>query len=141
MMARVTPPDLELWLTGYLRSVLTAEGFVVQVSNKEPTTLQLPLTKPLVVIRDDSGAKLSQVSFDRSVGVSVLAGSRMNDRPANDLARAVVAILTDDSIVEAPGSPIAAVVWDGCNGPYAVTEDHDVARRYATVEYVTVGSW
>ena len=140
-MARVTAPDLELWLTGYVRGVLAAEGVTAQVSNKEPGDLVLPLAKPLVVIRDDSGVRLSHVTYDRSVGVSVLAGTRTNDKPAGDLARLVMAILTDDAIVEAVGSPVAAVDWDGCNGPYPVVEELDVARRYGTVQYTVVGSW
>ena len=140
-MARVTAPDLELWLTGYIRGVLAAEGITAQVSNKEPGDLVLPLAKPLVVIRDDSGVRLSHVTYDRSVGVSVLAGTRTNDKLAGDLARLVMAILTDDAIVEAVGSPVAAVDWDGCNGPYPVVEELDVARRYGTVQYTVVGSW
>lgn len=140
-MARVTAPDMELWLTTYLRAALALEGETVQVSNKEPAQLSLPLAKPLVVIRDDSGSRLSHVTFDRSVGVSVLAGTRMNDLAANSLARLVMAIMTDDEIVHAPGSPIAAVEWDGCNGPYPVAEGLDVARRYGTVQYTIVGSW
>lgn len=140
-MARVTAPDLELWLTGYLRGVLAGEGLSVQVSNKEPADLKLPLARPLVVVRDDSGPRESAVTFDRSVGVSVVAGTRRNDKPAGDLARLVVAVLTDEVIVTAPGSPIASIEWDGCNGPYSVDEQLDVTRMYATVEYVVVGSW
>ena len=140
-MARVTAPDLELWLTGYVRGVLAAEGVTAQVSNKEPGDLVLPLAKPLIVIRDDSGVRLSHVTYDRSVGVSVLAGTRTNDKLAGDLARLVMAILTDDAIAEAVGSPVAAVDWDGCNGPYPVVEELDVARRYGTVQYTVVGSW
>lgn len=140
-MARVTAPDLEVWLTGYVRGVLAAEGVTAQVSNKEPGDLVLPLAKPLVVIRDDSGVRLSHVTYDRSVGVSVLAGTRTNDKLAGDLARLVMAILTDDAIAEAVGSPVAAIDWDGCNGPYPVVEELDVARRYGTVQYTVVGSW
>lgn len=140
-MVRVTAPDLEMWLVNYVRSTLRGEGEDAQVSNKEPDTLSLPLEKPLIVIRDDSGAKLSHVSFDRSIGVSVLAGTRMNDLPANTLARAVMAILTEDAIIDAPGSPIASIEWEGCNGPYPVTESLDVARRYGTVQYTVIGSW
>lgn len=137
-MAVVTPPDLEMWLVEFLRTVL---GASVEVSNKEPPSLSLPLKKPLVVVRDDSGPRESHVTFDRSVGVSVLAGSRMNDKPANDLARKVSAVISDETITDAPGSPIASVEWDGCNGPYPVTEALDVARRYLTVQYTVVGSW
>lgn len=140
-MVRIITPDMELWLTNYLRETLAAEGHVVDVSNKEPAALKTPLARPLVVIRDDSGPRLSQVTFSRQIGVSVLAGTRQNDRPANDLARLVVAILTDDMIVTASDSPIAAIDWDGCNGPYPISENQDAARRYATVAYTIVGAW
>ncbi len=138
---RVTPPDLELWLTGYVRALASAEGKTVTVSNKEPAALSLPLAKPLIVLRDDSGNRGSVVTYDRSIGASVLAGTKQNDQPAGDLGRWLVAVLTDDAIVTTPGSPIARVVFDGCNGPYAVTDDLDVARRYSTVQYIVVGSW
>lgn len=140
-MSRVTPPDMEAWLTEYLRAELAAEGLDVQVSNKEPKTLTVPLKRPLVVIRDDSGSRLDWVTFDRSLGVSVLAGTRADDKKANDLARLVASILGDDVIATVHGSPIAAVEWDGCNGPYAVFDDHDVARRYMTLQYTVVGTY
>lgn len=136
-MGSVTPPDLEAWLTTYLRSSLTG----VQISNKEPSPLTVPLVKPLIVVRDDSGQKLGYTTFDRSVGISVLAGSKQNDKPSNDLARSVAAILFDDQIALAEGSPIAAVTWSGCNGPYAIADSLDVARRYMTAQYVVIGAY
>ena len=138
---RVTPPDLELWLTGYVRSLAATEGVQVTVTNKEPATLALPLTKPLIVIRDDSGTRLSQVTFDRSIGWSVLAGSKQNDKPANDLARWLAGVLFDLDLPLVDGTPIASVDPTGCNGPYPVTEQLDVARRYLTAQYTVVGSW
>lgn len=140
-MARVLAPDMEMWLVNYVRDTLRGEGHDVQVSNKEPASLSLPLSRPLIVVRDDSGNKESQVTFDRSIGVSVLAGTRMNDKPANDLARLVMAVLTDDVIITASDSPIASIEWDGCYGPYPVTENLDIARRYLTVQFTVVGSW
>lgn len=138
---RVTPPDLELWLTGYVRSLAATEGVQATVTNKEPATLALPLTKPLIVIRDDSGNRQSQVTFDRSIGWSVLAGSKQNDKPANDLARWLAGILFDLDLPIVDGSPIAAVDPTGCNGPYPVADQLDVARRYGTAQYTVVGSW
>lgn len=138
---RVTPPDLELWLTGYVRSLAALEGVQVTVANKEPATLTLPLVKPLIVIRDDSGTRLSQVTFDRSIGASVLAGSKLNDKPANDLARWLAGVLFDLDLPLVDGTPIASVDPTGCNGPYPVTEQLDVARRYMTAQYTVVGSW
>ena len=138
---RVTPPDLELFLTAYVRACAAAEGVNVTVSNKEPDKLSLPLSKPLIVIRDDSGARLDHPTFDRSIGASVLAGSRSNDKPANDLARWLYTVLQDDAIVTADGSPIASVEWGGFNGPYPVADSLDVARRYFTGQYTVVGTW
>jgi hypothetical protein len=132
---------MELWTCTYLRTTLRTLGHDTEVGNKEPATLKNPLARPLIIVRDDSGARGSAVTFDRSLGVSVLAGTRQNDRPANDLARLVYAVLTDEDIALVEGSPIAAVVWDGCNGPYPVEEDHDVARRYMTIQYTAVGAW
>jgi len=137
----VIPPDLELWLTSYVRDAALTAGIDVDVSNEEPPTLTLPLPRPLIVIRDDSGARLDHTTFDRSVGASVLAGSKQIDKPANDLARWLSGLLNDDAIVFAENSPIAAVEWGGSNGPYAVTEELDVARRYQTAQYVVTGSW
>lgn len=140
-MSLVVAPDMEMWLVNYLRSHFAQAGLDVQVSNKEPSNLTAPLARPLVVVRDDSGVRLSAITFDRSIGVSVLAGTKTNDQPANDLARLTLAVLTDDAIVDAPGSPIAAVEWDGCNGPYPVSDRLDVARRYGTVQYTIVGDF
>ncbi|MFF7683163.1 hypothetical protein ACFZA2_10410 [Microbacterium sp. NPDC007973] len=137
----VTPPDLELWLTGYVRAQAEIAGHNVAVSNKEPSDLRTPLTRALIVVRDDSGTRLSHVTFDRSIGFSVLAGTRQNDQPANDLARWLAAIVFDDALPLAEGCPIAAVDWGGCNGPYAVPDSLDVARRYLTAQYVAAGSW
>lgn len=138
---RVTPPDLEAWIVGYVRSCAATDGLNVEVGNKEPSALSLPLTRPLIVIRDDSGARLDYTTFDRSIGASVLAGSRQNDKPANDLARWLAAVLLDHELPLVAGTPIVSVDFDGSNGPYAVTETLDVARRYLTASYVVAGSW
>lgn len=138
---RVTPPNLTLWLTRHVRERAAAEGHDVKVVSQEPATLELPMTRPLIVIRDDSGPRLSHVTFDRSVGASVLGGSRVAPKPIDDIASWLAGLLFDDDIALAEGSPIASVDWDGCNGPSAVTESLDVARRYLTAQYTVVGSW
>lgn len=138
---RVTPPDLELWLTGYVRTLAAVEGKQVTVTSREPDKLELPLARPLIVLRDDSGARVDLPTFDRSVGFSVLGGTKQAPQPVNDLARWLAAVLMDDAIVEAPGSPIASVDWDGFNGPYPVNDPLNVARRYGTAQYTVVGTW
>ena len=138
---RVTPPDLELWLTRYVRSLAASEAIQATVTNKEPTDLSTPLVRPLIVIRDDSGPRLSHVTFERSIGFSVLAGTRRYDKDANILARWLAGVLFDLELPLVDGSPIASVDVDGCLGPYAVPEQLDVARRYGTAQYTVVGSW
>lgn len=138
---RVTPPDLEAWFVTLIRTEARAAGHDVEVGNKEPGTLKIPLARPLIVVRDDSGARTDWTTFDRSLGFSVLAGTRQNDKPANDLARFVASIVHDTDLPLLDDSPIAAVDFSGCRGPYAVPEPLDVARRYLTGEYVASGSW
>lgn len=142
-MARVTPPDLELWLTGRVRDLAAAEDIDVDVANTEPGDLgeTLPLPRPLIVIRDDSGPRKDLPTFDRSIGATVLGGSKAYPKPINDLARWLAAVLLDDALIEAPESPIASIEWDGFNGPYPVPDALDVARRYMTAQYTVVGTW
>lgn len=128
----VAPPDLEAFLAGYLRAVLG-----VECGNKHPDGW-VP-DAPLVVVRDDGGAKTGEVTFDRSVGVTVYAGARQDSRASGDLARRAFAALTSPTIAWEKGSPIASVEDDGCNGPYATTDDHDVSSHYLTVEYSVAG--
>lgn len=133
MTQAVAPPDLELFATGYLRSALG-----VECGNKHPDDWSAPAA-PLIVVRDDGGSKTGPVTFDRSMGVTVYAGARQDSKSSGDLARRAFAVLTSPAIVRADGSPIAAVVDDGCNGPYPTTDDHDASAHYLTVEYSVVG--
>jgi hypothetical protein len=138
---RVTPPDLELWLIEHIRDLAETEGKDVDVTNVEPSDLHLPLARPLIVIRDDAGSRLDYTTFDRSIGASVLGGSKELPGEAIPLSLWLAAVLFDNDLPLAPGTPIASVVFDGCNGPYAVPETLDVARRYLTAQYVVSGSW
>lgn len=140
-MARVVGPDVELFLTRYVRSQLRAEGIDAEVSNKEPRDLRGPLARPLIVIRDDSGPGKSQISSVCNVGISVLGGSPQDDHPVKDLARLVNSIVNDDAIVFAPGSPIAAVDPFSKTGPIVVDDPQNIARVYSTASFTVVGSW
>ncbi len=140
-MARVTPPDFELWLTGYIRTLAAAEDIDVDVDNVEPDDLTVEMDRPLIVIRDDSGPRKDIPTFDRSIGATVLGGSKAFPKPINDIARWLSAVLSDEEIVTAPDSPIASLEVDGFNGPYPVNDALDVARRYQTAQYTVVGSW
>lgn len=145
--SRVTRPDMELWWTTYIRACAVTDGLDVDVDNKEPINLALPMHRPLIIIRDDGGPRLSHVTFDHSVGASVLAGTRMNDKLANDTARWLAAVMHDIELPtlsmpeSVPPTPVVAVEIDGCNGPIAVTESLDVARRYITGQYTIAGTY
>ena len=72
-MASVIPPDLELFLTGWLRSNIT-DVAGLQVGNRIPDGYDG--SYPLVVVRDDGGTQSAdRVTFDRSIGVNVAAAS------------------------------------------------------------------
>lgn len=138
---RVTPPRVGSWMIAHVRAQVRAAGINAQVGPREPDDLGLPLTRPMVVIRDDSGARLDWTTFDRSLGATILAGTKSNGSEADDVAELVAAIMFDTDLPLETGSPIASVVLSGCNGPYPVNEQLDVARRYLTAQYVAVGSW
>lgn len=135
------PPDLELFLCGWLKERLTdVDG--LQVGNRPPESYRGQ--HPLIVIRDDGGAMLGLGRFDRSVGVTVYGWTRSNSQPCMDLARRVMGLLTDQQLISplgTPGSPVESVTEDGCNGPYATTDDLDTAAVYMTVEYTVTGQW
>ncbi len=138
---RVAPPALVEWMTAYVRTVVRGEGIDVEVGETEPDDLQLPLTRPLIVIRDDSGPRQDVTTFGRTLGVTVLGGSKQDNAEIGVLARLVAAVMFDPDIVLVDGCPIARVLFDGCNGPYDVPDELDVARKYLTAQYVVSGSW
>lgn len=124
--------DLELFLTGWFRSALAARPEAVArgviVDRKEPS--DGPFPAKLIVIRDDGGPDTSLLTAERTVGISVLAGTRDNPRDANDLARLVHALRTQIPSTD-PANPVAAVLRS--SGPIPVTEAQPRARRYMTL--------
>lgn len=138
---RVRPPDLEVWGTRFLRETLRAEGWSVEVDSTEPANLLVPLDRPLIVVRVDSLTRASPPLFEASLGVSVLAGSRQDDRVARDLSTMVFAVLTDEDIAVDEANPVVVVDLEGCNGPYTIDDPLDVSRRYMTIAYTVTGTW
>ncbi len=133
MMAQVvTPPDLELFLTRFIRERMGVETDVRQPSDWRAI-------KPLVVIRDDGGPMAERLVFQRTLGVTVHAGVRADVVAAGRLARRVFSLLSSDAVVSAGDSPISSVLYDGFNGPYRVTEQHDCSTWYFTASYLAVG--
>lgn len=139
-MSGVAPSDLELWLTGFIRSSAAAAGRNVEVGNVEPASLRLPMAKPLIVVRDDP-SRLDHTTYAHDVGISVLGWSRENSAPAKELGRWLAGLLFDLQLPLVVGCPIAAVDQTACNGPLSVSEGLDVARVYLTARYMVSGVW
>jgi len=137
----VAHSDLEQFLVGWYRAALAALAVThpvcdgVTVSNREPSSGPFP-TK-LLVIRNDGGPDTSLLTADRTVGLSVLAGTRENPKDAVDLALIVHALRNQIPAV-AQGNPIAAVLES--NGPYAVPEAQPRARQYLTLTFSVVAT-
>lgn len=138
-MSVVLPPDLEAWLCDYLRDQLEPSYSTILVSNREPDDCDG--SYPLVVVRDDGGSQSNRVLFDRSIGVTVRYGPRAAPGDCRDLAARIYGLLTDPTICELDGSPIASIEEDGCNGPYFVSEDANIARCYLTLEFSAIGEF
>ena len=138
-MTAVLPPDLEAWLCDFLRDRLKSSYSTILVSVREPDDYDG--SRPLVVVRDDGGSQSNRVLFDRSIGITVRYGPRGSPGPCRDLAASIYGLLTDPSIARLDGSPIAGIEGDGCNGPYFVAEDSNIARCYLTVEFTAIGDF
>lgn len=142
MMPRVLPPDVVLYLTGWVRSELLAlvsqypvcDG--VAVRNVEPGPNEAFPDK-LVVINRATAVDTSIITSADDIGVSTLAGTKEYPKPADDLASIVHAVMKDCAGMQ-PGNPIAAVL--SSYGPYAVPEDQPRARRYSSYTLSIVGS-
>jgi hypothetical protein len=134
-MSLVMPPDMEMWATTYLREKLT-DVTGLQIDNKVPSDYRGE--SPLVTIRDDSGSQTEIVTYERSLGVTIYMGALQDVEGARNLARRVYALLTDPMIA-LEENPITAVDYDGCNGPYQITDSQHAASQYLTVAYSVVG--
>lgn len=135
----VVHQDIALFLVGWYRAWLGSrdepflQGFTVDIV--EPA--KEPFPNRLLVIRDDGGTDTSIVTNERSIGMTVLAGSKQNPHDANDAARLIhAARLLIPS--PAPTNPVAAVLQS--TTPVEVTEKQDRARRYMTLVLSVVGS-
>lgn len=136
----VVPPDMELYMTRWLRRKLEARGIDVEVSNKEPADASYPLARPLIVVRDDGGTQTEKVTFDRTLAFNVLYGSRQDDYATMSLARLVYALVTSHGLVLATDSPVCAIDKQaGTTAPIRVDDPAEISRVYFTVEYSVAG--
>ena len=117
-------PDVELILTGYLRSTLTTNGYPgIHVSNTRGTQ------STAVWVRRDGGPVLDQVRETARVGVNVFAPT---EQAVNNLARTVSALLRAAS----DGAPVVRVRQP--TGPTPIADS--TPRRYMAFEVTVRGS-
>lgn len=134
----VTPPDVEAWIIPYLAALL-ADVDGLEITNAEPPDQYLG-DHPLVLVQDLPGACLQRVTYDWTLAVTVRWGARQDPGACKQLANRIMGLLTDDPTIQlAEGSPICEVVDGSSTGPTFVTEDHDTARYYLTVDYTVAG--
>jgi hypothetical protein len=135
----VVHTDLALFLTAWYRAALVGRPEPVcadvTVTNTEPGPND-PFPDKLLVIQDYGGTDTSLLTAERDVGLSVLAGTKQNPKDALDLAL-IVHALRSQIPSAAPDNPVAAVT--SSNGPIAVAEAQDRARRYITLQLSVVG--
>lgn len=128
--------DLELFLTSWYRSRIAARPEAVcqgvTVNRVEPSTLPAKM----IVIRDDGGVETSILTGERSVGVSILAGTKANPKDAKDLA-AIAYALRSQIASSDPSNPVAAVL--DSTAPVMVPEAAEKARVYFTLTLAVAG--
>lgn len=140
MGSAVILADVELFLTEWFRGRISARGETycrnVVVDNKEPDP-SVPFPGRLVVIRFDGATRTSVATSEGSIGISILAGTKLTPQDANDLARMVLALSSDLPDTD-PANPVAALL--GSTGPISVPESQDRARRYLTLTLGLAGT-
>lgn len=140
MASSVLHLDMELFLVGWYRTHLAArpeaycQGF--SVDNKEPDPSK-PFPARLLVVRSDGATRTSMATANASVGLSILAGTKLMPKDAIDAALMVLALAEKLPAVEL-GNPVAALLASA--GPFVADEDQQRARRYVTLELSTVGT-
>lgn len=128
LLPLVVFPDVELWLTSYLRTGLTAAGWpdtrVATNYRRRPRS---------VWVRGDGGRRLDVVRSAPRLGLNVYADGETG-QPVNDLARLVHAL-----IGACPdGRPVLAV--SSLTEPVEVDDPNGQPRRYLTCELIVRGS-
>lgn len=122
-------PDIELWLTGYLRTALAARA--EPVASGVTVSTSTPTTRParLVTVRRDGGPRVGRVLEAARIGVNVWAAT---EQDATDLTRLVRALIT-----AADGQGPVKHVGEQ-SGPSPIADA--APRRFFTVELTVRGS-
>ena len=121
-------PDVEAYLTAYLRFSLGAAGLPYTSGVTVSISVPDPLPARLVVVRRDGGQRLDDVREVARLGIRVWAS---NDKDAHDLAAYVAGLVC----ASPDGQPIIRARLLG--GPSSIAEPNPARRlRYLTAEVV-----
>lgn len=131
--------DLEQFLTGWFRARIAARPEPVcqgvSVNRVEPAPGP-DFPKRLIVVRDDGGPETSLLTGERSVGVSILAGTKANPKDAKDLANIAYALRSQIASAD-PSNPVSALI--DSTAPVMVPEAQERARVYFTLTLAVAG--
>ncbi len=128
--------DLEAFLVSWYRQRILARPEPVCAGVQVDRVEFEPLPPKLIVIRDDGGPETSLLTGERSVGVSILAGTKANPGDAKELANIVYALRSQLPSGD-PTNPVAAVV--DSTSPVMVPEAQERARVYFTLTLAVAG--
>lgn len=128
-------PDLELWLTHYLRDTLDYPDLQIDIRKPEDYSGKYPL----LTIRDDGGLQDEFTRFTHDIAINVYAGNKSNPQMCKRIANEAYARLTDfNALYTYPQSPILTVNKEDCTTPHAITSTPNIAHYYFVVALATV---
>lgn len=129
MLPVIVTPDVELWVTGWLRSALAARqepyASAVFVSNATPD----PRRGRMAIVRRDGGPRVDMLHEAARLGVNVWGST---EQDAADLARLVEGLLLSVRACD----PVETVT--SLSGPSSIPDAQP--RRYFTVEVLMRGA-
>ena len=128
--------DLEKFLCDWYRARLAARPEPICSGVQVDRAVFEPLPSKLVVIRDDGGPETSLLTGERSVGVSILAGTTAYPSAAKQLAQIVYALRSQIPSGD-PSNPVAAVL--DSTAPVMVPEAQERACVYFTLNLAVAG--
>lgn len=128
--------DLEAFLVSWYRSRILARPEPVCAGVQVDRVEFGPLPSKLIVVRDDGGPETSFLTGERSVGVSILAGSKANPKDAKDLANIAYTLRSQIASTD-PANPVSALL--DSTSPVMVPEAQERARVYFTLTLAVAG--
>lgn len=136
-MTSSQPPDIELFLTTYLRDNLPNEDNL-QIDIHEPDNYNG--TYPLITIRNDDGEKdeFNRYTFD--IAINIQGWDRTNSLKCKTLANKVFSLLMNrEKLLKQAGSPVLTINEDNSTLPHAITTNPNRAHYYFVIALATVG--